>query len=478
MRHSGTILIADDDRQFCVATRALVEVEGFSARVASSGPEALALCREQTVDVVLLDWVLGKSSSLGILKEIARTYPDLPVIVVTGHGSMESAADALREAAFDYLGKPFAADELLAALHRALEWRAQLRHNGAERQPPAPAVTSIVGKSPGMISVYRMIARAAPTASTVLVTGESGTGKELVARALHDNSPRAGKPFVPVNCGAFTESLLESEMFGYARGAFTGARADHRGVFEEAAGGTVFLDEISETSQAFQVKLLRVLQEHEIRPVGAGSTRRVDVRIVAATNRRMPELLNSGTFRRDLLYRLSVITIELPPLRERKEDIPLLLDHFLRKVNDKLGRNVLAPPKIVDWLCSLDWPGNVRELENAVERAVTLSAGSRLVPADFVQHGAAPERVSAVEHVTSVPVGDEASGNGWLCRLPATLEDVERAHILATLRFTHGNKLRAADLLGIGRYSLYRKARRLGIDLDDLSTRDARTAGN
>jgi DNA-binding NtrC family response regulator len=477
MGHSGTILIADDDRQFCVATSALVEIEGFSARVASSGLEALALCREQTIDVVLLDWVLGNSSSLGILKEIAKTYPDLPVIVVTGHGSMESAADALREAAFDYLGKPFAADELLAVLRRALEWRAQSRNNGAERQPPAPAVTSIVGKSPGMISVYRMIARAAPTDSTVLVTGESGTGKELVARALHDNSPRAGKPFVAVNCGAFTESLLESELFGYARGAFTGARADHRGVFESASGGTVFLDEISETSQAFQVKLLRVLQEHEVRPVGAGSTRRVDVRIVAATNRRMPELLNSATFRRDLLYRLSVITIELPSLRERKEDIPLLFDHFLRKVNDKLGRNVAAPPETVDWLCSLDWPGNVRELENAVERAVTLSAGSRLVPTDFAQHGVAPLKGSAVERVTPVPLGDETSGGSWLCRLPATLEDVEREHILATLRFTRGNKLRAADLLGIGRYSLYRKARRLGIDLDHLSPR-ARTAGN
>ncbi len=469
MKNPATILIADDDREFCVATKTLVEVEGFAARVAATGAETLAACRDQAVDVVLLDWVLGSTSSLGLLKEIAKTYPDLPVIVVTGHGSMESAADAMREAAFDYLGKPFAAAELVTALRRALEWRAQLRDHVTDPQPQPPAVTSIIGKSAGMIGVYRMIARAAPTDSTVLVIGESGTGKELVARALHDNSLRAGKPFSAVNCGAFTEGLLESELFGHARGAFTGARTDHRGVFEAAAGGTVFLDEVSETSAAFQVKLLRVLQEHEIRPVGAGSPRRVDVRIVAATNRRMAELLNSDTFRRDLLYRLSVINIELPPLRERKEDIPLLLDHFLRRINARLGRNVVAPPEAVEWLSSLDWPGNVRELENAVERAVTLSAGSRLAPVDFMPYVAPLTRGSVVRYDTSNPSGEASSGSTWVCRVPATLEDVEREHILATLRFTRGNKLRAADLLGIGRYSLYRKAKRLGIDLDNLS---------
>jgi transcriptional regulator with GAF, ATPase, and Fis domain len=261
---------------------------------------------------------------------------------------------------------------------------------------------------------------------------------------------------------------LESELFGHVRGSFTGAQAGHRGVFETADGGTIFLDEISETSPAFQVKLLRVLQEHEIRPVGAGEARRVDVRIVAATNRRTSELLKSEAFRHDLLYRLSVISIELPPLRERKEDIPLLVDHFLHRINVKLNRKVTASEETLAWLSARDWPGNVRELENAVERAVTLNVGGHLAPADFTQFALAP--VSRPADTRDAPAGVAAGpgGSGWLCKLPLTLDEVEREHIVATLRFTGGNKLRAADLLGIGRYSLYRKAKRLGINLDDL----------
>jgi DNA-binding NtrC family response regulator len=471
----GTVLIADDDPDFREATRTLIEVEGYSALVASSAAETLACCRSQSVDAVLLDWVMGGTSSLGVLKEIARNHPELPVIVVTGHGSMESAADALRETAFDYVGKPFAASDLVAALRRALEWRSQRVEGGGQPSPEPPTLTSIVGKSPGMVAVYRMIARVAPTDSTVLIIGESGTGKELVARALHDNSRRAGKPFIAVNCGAFTEGLLESELFGHIRGAFTGSQADHRGVFETADGGTIFLDEVSETSPAFQVKLLRVLQEREIRPVGAGGSRRVDVRIVAATNRRLDELLASGAFRRDLLYRLSVIYIELPPLRDRREDIPLLVDHFLRKANARLGRSAVAPRETVEWLSSLEWPGNVRELENLVERAVTLNVGGRLSPSDFPHPAARSDAGRLTARDTPDRGKGARPGENWVCRLPSTLEHVEREHILATLRLTRGNKLRAAEMLGIGRYSLYRKAKRLGIDLDDVSATDARS---
>ncbi len=466
--HQGNVLIVDDDEVFNQVTKTLIEVEGFSASVATTGTEAIKQCRKQAVDVVLLDWRLGTTTGSSVLREIVKDYPQLPVIVVTGHGSMESAAEAMREGAFDYIGKPFAASELTASLRRAIGCHSRLKEGISEAQASAPVLSTIIGKSPGMISVYRMIARVAPTDSTVFIIGESGTGKELVARALHDNSPRAERPFIAVNCGALTETLLESELFGHVRGSFTGAQASHRGVFETANGGTVFLDEITETSAAFQVKLLRVLQEHEIRPVGAVEARRVDVRIVAATNRHIPDLLKSETFRRDLLYRLSVINIELPPLRERREDIGLLVDHFLRRINEKLHRNAVAGPEIVAWLSSLDWPGNVRELENAIERAITLNAGGRLAPEDFTQFTLAP--MAGEEGTSEKAVPASRPGDTWLCRLPARLEDVEREHILATLRFTKGNKLRAADLLGIARYSLYRKAKRLGIDLDELTS--------
>jgi DNA-binding NtrC family response regulator len=464
-----TVMVVDDNLEFVQSTKILLEVEGFSTCLAATGSQALKCCRDHAIDVVLLDWVLGTTSGLEVLREIVSTHPHLPVIVITGHGSMESAAEALREGAFDYIGKPFPASELIAAILRALAWRTQFGEQVRDSGSKTPALTSIVGKSPGMIAVYRIIARVAPTDSTVLITGESGTGKELVARALHDNSLRSARPFIAVNCGALTETLLESELFGHIRGSFTGAQANHRGVFETANGGTIFLDEIAETSPAFQVKLLRVLQEHEIRPVGAAEARRVDVRIVAASNRRTSDLLESETFRHDLLYRLSVITIDLPPLRERREDIPPLVEHFLHRISAKLNRKVAASDETFAWLSSRDWPGNVRELENAVERAVTLNAGGRLVPGDFTQLTLAPMAESAGLQAGSGDPRQAAAGDKWMCKVPLTLDEVEREHIVATLRFTGGNKLRAADMLGIGRWSLYRKAKRLGINLEDLS---------
>ncbi len=468
IERQATVLIVDDDREFASVTSTLLEIEGFCTKVASSEEAALAACRNEAVDVVLMDWVLGNRSASALLREVVSNYPHLPVIVVTGQGSMESAAEALRQEAFDYIGKPFQSSELLAAIMRALDWRTRSHDDSAGTGPEHAPAPSIIGRSPGMIAVYRMIAKVAPTDSTVFIVGESGTGKELVARALHENSPRAEHPFVAVNCGALTDTLLESELFGHVRGAFTGAVMSHQGVFETAKGGTVFLDEITETSASFQVKLLRVLQEHEIRPVGAGEARQVDVRIVAATNRHLPSLLQSDGFRRDLLYRLSVINIELPPLRERREDIPLLVDHFLCQINSRLGRQVVAPRETVEWLSTQDWPGNVRELENAVERAVTLNIGGRLIREDF---SSSPLDVRERSEATSKDGALSSkvhTGDRWICRLPARLDEVEREHILATLRFAKGNKLRASEMLGIARYSLYRKAKRLGIDLDNL----------
>jgi DNA-binding NtrC family response regulator len=477
----GRVLIVDDDPDFGAVAQSLVEIEGYSASLAMSGGEAVQLCRQQPFDVVLLDLRLGAVSGLDVLRDLRSGWPDLPVIVVTAHGSLESAAAAVREKAFDYIGKPFHSSDLIAVLRRALEWRAGLTRQKTETEPQyiEPPTTAIVGKSPAMVAVYRLIARVAATDSTVLISGESGTGKELIARALHDNSARASRPFVPVNCGAFTETLLESELFGHVRGAFTGAAASHRGIFETASGGTIFLDEVSETSPAFQVKLLRVLQEQEVRPVGASEQRRVDVRIVAATNRRVQELLGADDFRHDLLYRLSVIHIELPPLRERREDIPLLVEHFLQRTSARLKRQVSVAPETIAWLSSLAWPGNVRELENAVERAVTLNASGRLLPEDFTQFTPTPFVTLSVlpagqPEMAEPPETTAPALHSWVCEVPCSLDAVEREHILATLRYTKGNKLRAAELLGIGRYSLYRKAERLGIDLDSLSVKTTR----
>ncbi len=475
METMARVLIVDDDPDFGTVAKNLVELEGYAAALATNAEEALQLCAAQEFDVILLDLQLGATSGLDVLQDLHQRWPDLPVIVVTAHGSLESAAAAVRGHAFDYIGKPFPTSELLTLLRRALEWRAAKRDTTIAVPASTPPFTAIVGNSPVMVAVYRLIARVAATDSTVLIAGESGTGKELIARALHDNSGRVAKPFVPMNCGAFTETLLESELFGHVRSAFTGAANAHRGIFETASGGTVFLDEISETSPAFQVKLLRVLQEQEVRPVGASESRRVNVRIVAATNRPVQDLLNSDDFRQDLLYRLSVIHIQLPPLRERKEDIPLLVEHFLTRTNSKLKRTVVVPPETIEWLKSLTWPGNVRELENAVERAVTLNASGRLLPEDFTQFTPTPFLQTSAESarlLTVVPAPALLNNReSWQCAVPLTLDEVERQHIVATVRYTEGNKLRAAELLGIGRYSLYRKAERLGIDLDSLTVR-------
>lgn len=474
METHARVLIVDDDPDFGTVAKNLLELEGYEATLATNAEDALRVSRVKEFDVILLDLLLGSASGLDVLRDFHQQYPDIPVIVVTAHGSLESAAAAVRGNAFDYIGKPFPSHELFTVIRRALEWRATKLDKITPALTVPPPFTAIVGNSPAMVAVYRLIARVAATDSTVLIAGESGTGKELIARALHDNSSRSAKPFVPINCGAFTETLLESELFGHVRGSFTGAANSHRGIFETATGGTVFLDEISETSPAFQVKLLRVLQQQEVRPVGATEARRVDVRIVAATNRQVHELLDADDFRQDLLYRLSVIHIQLPPLRERKEDISLLVEHFLNRTTARLKRTVVVPPETIDWLKSLAWPGNVRELENAVERAVTLNASGRLLPEDFTQFTPTPFLQTSEEFYQKkeapLPFQDNNLAS-WQCAVPSTLDEVERQHIVATLRFTEGNKLKAAELLGIGRYSLYRKAERLGIDLDSLTIR-------
>lgn len=474
------LLVADDERSMRELLELVFKREGHQVTSVSNGREALAALAQSSCDLIITDVKMPDLNGIELLKAVRDQAPDTMVIMMTAFATINSAREAFKLGADDFIQKPFDVDEFKLIVRKALEKRDLRQENALLKRElhRRGQLGDIIGRSPKMQAVYQMIETVAANSSTVLVNGESGTGKELVARAIHNLSARRDRPFVSVNCGAFTETLLESELFGHVRGAFTGAAASHRGIFETASGGTVFLDEISETSPAFQVRLLRVLQEQEVRPVGASEPRRVDVRIVAATNRRVQDLLSADDFRQDLLYRLSVIHIELPPLRQRREDIPLLIEHFLQRASRRLQRQVQVTPDTMNWLSGLAWPGNVRELENAVERAVTLNASGQLLPEDFTQFTPAPfitaPELSAAMQAAAEPQPEtaaEAPPHAWVCRVPATLDEIEREHIIATLRYTGGNKLRAAELLGIGRYSLYRKAERLGLNLDSLTSK-------
>jgi DNA-binding NtrC family response regulator len=399
---------------------------------------------------------------LVLLDRLRRERPSTPVVLITAFGSIDTAIHAVREGAFDYISKPFDIAALVATVKRAL---ATVAHPDpampADVEQAAAVGRQLIGRSPAMLEVYKLVARVANANAALLITGESGTGKELVARAVHRHSARHADPFVAVNCGALTETLLESELFGHVKGAFTGAIGHRRGLFEQAGGGTIFLDEAGETSAALQVKLLRVLQEREVVPVGGSTPVAVRARVIAASGVDLEELARSGNFRRDLLYRLNVINIHLPPLRERREDIPWLVAHFI----DKYATPGQRPKRLSDHASALvqayDWPGNVRELENAVERAMTLSRGDLLTEDDFP-----PEvRLQRGPGGAADPFVDPAS---FFAGLPA-LDDMERRYIVHVLRASAGNRKRAAEVLGINRRTLYRMAARLGIDLGEAN---------
>src|SRR5947209_692957 len=373
-REAPRIMIVDDDPVTCELLCEVFAGEGFAARFAQSGEAALDALAGGPPDVLVSDIRMRtRLDGLALLDHVRREYPQTSVVLMTAFGSVETAVRAVKEGAFDYVSKPFDIDALVATVRRALATRPIVESARTVTDEEEPQTSGLVGRTPAMLEIYKMIARVADSPAAVLITGESGTGKELVARAIHVNGERATEPFVGINCGALTESLLESELFGHVKGSFTGAIANKAGIFEQAGSGTVFLDEVSQMSPGLQVKLLRVLQEREVVPVGGNTHITVKARVIAASNRDPELLMSSDNFRHDLLYRLNVINLQLPPLRERREDIPLLVAHFLRKHT----RNDRTPPRVDDValtaLTTYAWPGNVRELENAIERAVTLN---------------------------------------------------------------------------------------------------------
>ncbi|MEW6229837.1 MAG: sigma-54 dependent transcriptional regulator, partial [Bacillota bacterium] len=384
----GTVLVVDDEQKMCEFLTLVLSQDGHQVVAASSGERALEEIRTRDdLDVIVTDLMMPGVGGMEVLEEARRSLPDTPVIVITGYSTVQSAVDAMKAGAFDYLPKPFKVDEVKLVVGKALERREialENRRLRRELQAIREKSADIVGTSEKMQAVFRLVEKVARTDATVLIRGESGTGKDLIAQEVHRQSLRANKPFISINCAALPETLLESELFGHARGAFTGAVSTKRGLFEEADGGTVFLDEVGDVSLALQAKLLRFLQNREFIRVGETLVRRVDVRVIVATNKDLEEAIERGDFRRDLYYRLNVITIHLPALRERREDIPLLAKHFARKYAASLLKGPVAfSAEAMAALCAYNWPGNVRELENAVERAVVLAEGNELTLEDF-----------------------------------------------------------------------------------------------
>jgi DNA-binding NtrC family response regulator len=387
--------------------------------------------------------MMPRMGGMELLRTLKEKDPEVPVIIMTGFGTIESAIEAIKAGAFDFITKPFKLDRLLIIIQNALEKRRLFHENRYLRQQLENrySFANIIGKSPKMQEVFRLIEQVAASDSTIVIQGKSGTGKELVARAIHYNSPRKGRPFVSVNCGGLTESLLESELFGHLRGAFTGAIASKRGLIQEAQGGTLFLDEIGDMPPSMQVKLLRALQEGEIRPVGGTDLIKVDVRFISATNQDLAKAVEEGRFREDLYYRLNVITLTIPDLAERKEDIPLLVAHFLEKYSSAAKKELSGiSPEAMAALMDYLWPGNVRELENCIERAVVLAKGKEILPRDL------PASLRAGSEDRSIRV-----------RIPLTLAELEKEAIEKTLQYAKGNKALAAKLLGISERTLYRR---------------------
>jgi DNA-binding NtrC family response regulator len=436
----ANILIVDDEQSYRQLLSLVFEEQGNSIRTAMNGRQALEMLQAEPSDVVISDVKMPDMDGIEMLRAVRETLPDVGVILMTAFASVETAREAFKLGADDFIQKPFDVEELKLIVRKTIEKQVLIDENRAFKraQRERGSIKNIVGTSAKMNAIFQMIETVAEVQSTVLLTGESGTGKELVARAIHDLSPRAEKPFISINCGAFTETLLESELFGYIKGSFTGANSNRKGLFEAAHGGTIFLDEIGEMSPAMQVKLLRVLQERRVRPVGAHDEMSIDARVIAATNRDLKQMSEEGTFREDLYYRVSVIPIHLPPLRERTDDIADLIDHFVRKFCDQAGKNLTISPKAVQLLENYAWHGNVRELEHTIERAVALERSGEIQPEQLPDHitNYNPQRINAEFDLPETGIN-----------LITHLENLEKTYVVEALRTTAGNQTKAADLL-------------------------------
>jgi DNA-binding NtrC family response regulator len=448
------VLLVDDDEALCQTLEAGLVRREFAVVWRTSGDAALALLDVEDFDVVVTDLNLGQLDGIALCQRIALRRPDIPVIVLTAFGSFDTAVAAIRAGAYDFISKPVQIDVLGIALRRASQHK-MLREEVRRLRsaaPPSSVTGELLGTSPAMRAVHDVIARVADSEASVLVTGESGTGKEVVARALHKTSRRKDGPFVAVNCAAMPEPLLESELFGHARGAFTDAKEAHAGLFAQAARGTIFLDEIGDMPIGLQPKLLRVIQERMVRPLGASGEIAVDVRIVAATNRDLQSAIEERRFREDLYFRLNVIHIELPPLRARGGDVLMLAAHWIAKVSEREKKRIVGVSQsAAEMLVTYTWPGNVRELQNCVEHAVALARYDQITPEDL------PDKIRSYKRSHVIVAGDDPSEL-------VPMEEVERRYILRVLEAVAGNKTAAARVLGIERKTLYRKLERYGMD--------------
>lgn len=452
LQGSIKVLVVDDEKIMQDSCDRILTKEGYHVQIAASGEEAIEKFERESFDIIVLDIKMPGMGGIEALRRFKEKDPSITILIITGYPSIDTAVKAIKLGAFDYITKPFTPDVFRIAIRRAIERKSLMTENVQLRQQLEARNEEdiIIGQSEAMCTLYEMVRRTAPTESTVLITGESGTGKELVARAIHTYSLRQDKEFITVDCSALVETLLESELFGHVKGSFTGATHTKYGSFELANGGTFFFDEIGNLGLDIQAKLLRVIQEKEIRPVGGERTIKVDVRIIAATNQDLKGAIAAKTFREDLYYRLNVVPIHISPLRQRKEDIPLLVNHFVKKFNKKRKVPIVAiEPETIKLLTSYDWPGNVRELENAIERALILEDSDTLLPRSFPWMSAQkPARHLLDDH--------------GLC----TLEELERSYIQRVLHKTGGHRGQAAAILGIDRKTLYQKVKKYGLERD------------
>ena len=443
------ILVIDDEMIVCESCKRILEEDGYEVETALSGREAIDKMKENPFDIVITDLKMPEIDGMEVLKTFRKEYPDTIVIMITGFSTVETAVEAMKLGAFDYIPKPFTPDEVSIVVKKAIERKNLLLENIYLRQELQEkyGFHNIVGKSKKMQEIYRIIAKVAPTDSTVLIYGQSGTGKEIIARAIHFNSPRREKQFVPVDCAVLSENLLESELFGHVRGSFTGAITTKPGLFEVADGGTVFLDEVGNISLAIQAKLLRVLQEREFTPVGGTKTKKVDIRLIAATNKDLEKMIKEETFREDLYYRLNIVPVYLPPLKDRQEDIPLLSVHFLKKYAEEMGKAVKGfTPEAMEKLMKYPWPGNVRELENVIERTIVMIENDEMVRVEHLILPGQQEKEGLSEHI---PMTSEELKEIKKQIREKAVEEVEKAFVLSALERHNWNVTRAAEEVGM-----------------------------